>query len=608
MTRLAVPTVCQLLNAQAASRPATPAISWRRDGLGHTLTWEQYREQVYITASALLHLGVQAGQCVAVLAGNRVEHLMADLASAHCGAASLSLYPTLAAEQLAYIVADAQPAVIIVEGDAALARIRQLPWVRANRPVLVALDDDHDGPAGSSSQDDHDLSWADMTRLGERSRADTDSRLQERIDAVRPEDPLTYIYTSGTTGPSKGVIVTHRNVLHQVESLLRTGSYDYEYRSISYLPLAHVAERTASVYLPLRLGGHVLCCPDAGQLSEFIRGHRPSFFMAVPRFWEKLRAGVEMVVDSPAFEPHHAQLEKERRILRDEWQLRHTDAPVPAGLRIDAMRAKEGVVRDLRTALGLDQTVFAMSCGAPIADEVTEFFASIGVQVGQAYGLSESGGAVVCDRPGDGSRGSVGLPLPGYEIRIAEDGEVLVRSPANTTGYRNRPEATAELLTPEGWLHTGDIGHLDEVGRLHITDRKKELIITSAGKNIAPTAIESLLTGHQFLDWVVAVGEGRKYVVTLLTVNPQGLRAFAEAHGIHGAATDELIKHSAVLDAVRTLVDEANVNLSRPEQIKHFALLADQWSVETGELTPTFKLRRNVIHEKYRDRVDALYR
>jgi long-chain acyl-CoA synthetase len=272
MTRPAARTVCQLLSTQAASRPAAPAISWERDGLRHTLTWDQYREQVYITASALLRLGVQAGQSVAVLAGNRVEHLLTDMAAAHCGAASVSLYATLAAEQLAHVVADAQPAVIIFEGGEAHERIRQLPYVNANRPVLVALD----GPAGSPSQDDHDLSWADLTQLGEHSHAETDSWLEERIDAARPEDALTYVYTSGTTGPSKGVVLTHRNVLHLVESLTRTGNFDYEYRSVSYLPLAHIAERMWSIYLPLRLGGHVLCCPDTGQLPEFIRAHRPS--------------------------------------------------------------------------------------------------------------------------------------------------------------------------------------------------------------------------------------------------------------------------------------------------------------------------------------------
>jgi long-chain acyl-CoA synthetase len=310
---------------------------------------------------------------------------------------------------------------------------------------------------------------------------------------------------------------------------------------------------------------------------------------------------------SPIFEQHHAELERERRILKEEWQLRRTDAPVAASLRTDAMRAREGVLRDLRTALGLDQTMFAASAAAPIAEDLIEFFASIGLEIGQGYGLSECGGAAVVDRFGGGSRGSVGLPLPGYEIRIAEDGEVQVRSPANTTGYRNRPDATAELFTPDGWLRTGDIGHLDEAGRLHITDRKKDVIITSAGKNIAPTAIESLLTGNQFLDRVIAMGEGRKYLVALLTADPPRLRAFAEAHRIRDTATDELIKHPAVLDTVRTLVDEANANLSRPEQIKNFALLADQWSVETGELTPTFKLRRSAIREKYREHVERLY-
>ena len=247
------------------------------------------------------------------------------------------------------------------------------------------------------------------------------------------------------------------------------------------------------------------------------------------------------------------------------------------------------------------------SGAAPISDDVLSFFASLGVEIIQGYGLTETGGVAVSDRLSTASRGSVGLPLPGVEIHIADDGEILVRSPGNTPGYRNRPDADAELFTSGGWLRTGDIGRIDEAGRLHITDRKKDIIITAAGKNIAPTAIESRVVGQSFVDQVLAFGDARPYVVALLTAKPENLLAFARAQGISGADPDELVHHPAVLTQAQRVVDQTNSHLSRPEQIKRFRLLATTWSVESGELTPTLELRRAVIHHRHADDLAALY-
>ncbi|GAA3045188.1 AMP-dependent synthetase/ligase [Pseudonocardia yunnanensis] len=590
-------SICALLEQQARLRPQAPAVSELRDGELHTMTWANYRQCVIDAASAFLDLGLQARETVAILAGNRVEHLVADLATAHCGAVSVTLYPTLSAEQLAHVASDAEPRIIVVDGPASLARVAEIPWVVQNRPVLVALDVDGEPTQG-------ELHWQELTAG---HRAQQDATLRSRQAAIRADDPVTYVYTSGTTGPSKGVVLTHGNMRWMAGAVVRAGLADCEYRAISYLPLAHIAERLWSVYLLLQTGGHVLCCPAPDRLAEYLRVFRPSFFMAVPRVWEKLRLGAERLLASPTFSSREDELTRGRDTLRCEWAQRYDDAPVPAALRMQAALAREGALRDVRAALGLERALMTASAAAPIADDVLSFFASLGIEIIQGYGLTETGGVAVCDRLGTASRGSVGLPLPGAEIRIAGDGEILVRSPGNAPGYRNRPDADAELFATGGWLRTGDIGRIDEAGRLHITDRKKDIIITAAGKNIAPTAIEFRVAGRSFVDQVLAFGDARPYVVALLTATPENLLEFARSQHISGADPHELVHHPAVLARAQCVVDEANSHLSRPEQIKRFRLLATTWTVESGELTPTFKLRRSVIHHRHADDLAALY-
>lgn len=590
-------TVTALLHSQAAAHGDQPALSWQAGTAVETVTWSQYRDQVIEVAAAFLELGLQARQTVAIVAGNRAEHLIADLAAVHCGAATASLYQTLADDQLAQVIADARPAIIVAEHEA-LRRVEQVHWVRENRPHLIALDDT--APDGG-----HD--WAGLTAVGAHHRDGAEAELGRRVSEIAPGDPLTYVYTSGTTGPPKGVVLTHANLAAQTEALVRSGGFDYDYRSVSFLPLAHIAERLWSLYLPLRVGGHVWCCPDAGTLVDALRAHRPSYVMAVPRVWEKLRAGIETALRSPAFDDSRDEADADRATLRREWSSRHNDEHVPAHLHAGAQRAQEGVLRDVRTMFGLDRVMVASSAAAPIHSELLEFFASLGIHLLQGYGLTETGGVAVCERPGGSGRGSVGLPLPGVEVKIAGDGEILLRGPSNTAGYRNRADATADLLTADGWLRTGDIGRVDEAGRVHLTDRKKELIITASGKNIAPTQVESRLAGRSFIDQALVFGEARPYLVALLTIDDTRLRVFADQHGLPRTDTVALLEHPAVRSEADTVVAEANSHLSRPEQVKRFVLLPDVWGTGTGELTPTLKPRRRVIHQKYTEQLTALY-
>ncbi|MFC9871793.1 AMP-dependent synthetase/ligase [Nocardia salmonicida] len=593
-----ITTLCQLLAATAIEYPERPAVSWDLDEV-RTMTWFAFRERVLDVAGGLLRLGVAPGDSVAILAPNRPEHLIVDLAALHCGGVPISVYPTMAAEQIDHVLADCRASMIIVADPQQQNVIRELPWVVANAPKLV-LFDQTDAPKPPT-----EFTWAELAEVGEGSRDWVAEELDARMAAIEPSDPATIVYTSGTTGMPKGVVLTHENILWEVESLVGTGTLDYDYRSVSHLPLAHIAERLWSLYLPLRLGGHAFCCPDPGQLIRALQVHRPSFLMTVPRVWQKLQAAAEQVIASPRFKSAQADIDRGRHLLRSVAADRLDDRNVLASSAAAASLAREGALRDVRKVLGLDRVMFACAGAAPMSHDLRVELASLGIDIYLGYGMTETAGIATCDRLGCGGRDAVGLPLPGVQIRIAPDGEVLVRSRGNTPGYLGVRDTRA--IYTDQWLHTGDIGYLDAAGRLHITDRRKELLITSSGKNIAPAAIETRLTGRSFLDCAVAVGNDRPYIVVLLTADPVRLAEFARLRGIPEASVEALSAHPVVLTEIDAVMDEVNRGLSRPEQVKKYRLLPDIWSTGSGELTPTSKLRRNVITSKYQDVIEDLY-
>lgn len=583
-----------LLDDQAERIPDHPALSWISQDGRETLTWAEYRQQVWCAASGFLDMGVQPGETVAILASNIVEHYVADLATILCGAATVSLYPTLVNEQLAHILADAQPVVVVTADPTAADCIsRALPKDSAARIVCVQGE-------GQGSAD----SWVDVITRGSASLPANHGQLSARLANSRGDDVATYVYTSGTTGMPKGVILTHANLLFEMEAFDRMGFFIGGYRVISYLPLAHIAERLWSLYFPLKTGGNVLLCPDHGQLLTSLRLQRPSYFMGVPRVWEKLRDAAKTILSTEPYIGRSAEVAADREVLAQAWSLTQ-DGTLAAEHRVRALQAREGILHDLRRDLGLDKTVNPSSGAAALPEDLRDFWSSLGVDISQAWGLSETTGVAVWERIGGGSRGSAGFALPGCEIAIAEDGEILVRSPGNTPGYRNTNRAESGLFIGD-WLATGDIGYLDEAGRLHVTGRKKEMIVNGAGKNISPAAIEDKISGHGFINQVVAIGDGRPFITGLMTVDEPALMSFANARGLAGTVA-ELVIHPAVLQEAQKVVDSANERLSRPEQVKRFRLVTDQWSVDSGDLTPTFKLRRRVVLARYSAVVDSLY-
>jgi long-subunit acyl-CoA synthetase (AMP-forming) len=555
-----------------------------------TLTWSELAAQVGRIAGGLASLGVGKGDTVALMLSNRPEFVACDLAAVALGAVPFSIYQTSSPEQIAYVAGDAKARIAIVEAaylDAFEQAREELPEVE--HVVVLDAEGGTETLAGLEALDpDFDAAAAGA--------------------AVEPDDLLTLIYTSGTTGPPKGVQLTHRNLFTLVSSM--EGVIDFPERggrAISWLPAAHIAERGANYYTPVIKGLEIAICPDPREIIQFLPQIRPTWFFAVPRVWEKLKAGLEAML---AGLPEEQRQPVERGLAAGLEKVRHEQRgePVPEDVAAAAAKADEEMFAALRQQLGLDQAQAVSAGAAPTPLEVLEFFHAIGIPVGELWGMSETCGIATVNPLDRIKLGTVGLPVPGVELKLAGDGEVLVRSEANMPGYRNMPEKTAETIDAEGWLHTGDIGELDEDGYLRIVDRKKELIINAAGKNMSPASIESKLkAASPLIGQVAAIGDGRRYNVALIVLDPDFAPVWAQGEGIADADLESLAAHDAVRKAIAGAVEAANERMARVEQIKKFKILPAEWAPGGEELTPTMKLKRKPIERKYEAEIEALY-
>jgi len=553
-------------------------------------SWNELASQVSRIAGGLASLSVRKGDTVALMLANRPEFVACDLAAVALGAVPFSIYQTSSPEQIAYVVGDAGARVAIVEAPF----LDAFEQARADLPELehlIVLD----GEGGSET-------------LAELEARDPGFDPGATGRAVGPDDLLTLIYTSGTTGPPKGVQLTHRNLLTLVASVDDLVPFPEEGGCvISWLPAAHIAERGANYYLPVVKGLEIQICPDPREIVQFLSRARPTWFFAVPRVWEKLKAGLEAMLAGlpeeqrePVERGFDAALEKVRREQRGEQ--------VPEEIAAAAAGADEAMFAGLRRQLGLDRAVAVSVGAAPTPVEVLEFFHAIGIPVGELWGMSETCGVATCNPPERIKLGTVGPPVPGVELRLAGDGEVLVRGDANMPGYRNMPEKTAETIDAEGWLHSGDIGELDEDGYLRIVDRKKELIINAAGKNMSPAGIEAKLkAASPLIGQVAAVGDGRRYNVALIVLDPDFAPVWAQGRGIEDASPESLARNDAVRAEIESAVEAANRRMARVEQIKKFRILPTEWAPGADELTPTMKLKRKPIERKYEAEIEALY-
>jgi long-chain acyl-CoA synthetase len=586
---LSAATLAQAFRITAAERLDEVAIRTRGDAF--TITWGELRERVDALAGGLAKLGVGRGDSVALMLSNRPEFHLCDLAAMMLGATPFSIYNTYTPEQIRYVVADAGAKVLICEQQ-------YLPQVREARRELPALEYviviDGEAPLGTLALSDVEGSNPDF---------DVDAAVAQ----IKSNDVLTLIYTSGTTGPPKGVQLVHRNLLATVEGIEDLIEFPRDGRVVSWLPAAHVAERNAHHYLPIVFGLQITCCDDPREVLSYLPEVRPSWFFAVPRIWEKLKAGLETMVAAQPEERQQALQAALDAAVR-KVRMEQAGVAVPAELAEQVAKADAEIFAGLREMLGLDQ-VEAINVGAaPTPVEVLEFFHAIGLPLAELWGMSETCGAGSVNPPSKIKLGTVGPPAPGIEIKLDEDGEVLVKSDVVMLGYRNLPEKTAEAFTDDGWLRTGDIGAFDEDGYLSIIDRKKELIISAAGKNMSPANIEATIkSASPLIGQACCIGDRRPYNTALIVLDADFAPAWAAQQGIEDTTLAALAGEERVRAAVQEAIDGANQKLARVEQIKKFELVAGDWLPGGDELTPTMKLKRKPIAEKYERAIDALY-
>jgi long-chain acyl-CoA synthetase len=588
-----------LLLCRAAEMPGRPAMRRFTTGVWASWTWRDYADGAAQVGMALAQLGVAAGDRVAIHSNNRPEWLIADVGAQGVGASPVGIYPTSPAAEVEYILGHSEAVVLIAEDEEQLDKVLEvrdrLPGLRKivvidERTVLRHLDDPQI------------ITWRELVAMG----VGHEAGWRERVDALRPGDTAVIVYTSGTTGPPKGAMLSNANLVAAAETFRRAFDSDVDDEVLSYLPLCHVAERLFSAVNALRTGYVV----NFGRGGEFfatdLRDVQPTIFLGVPRVWEKMAATVEIRMNDASRLKRGLYgwaVHRGRSAARDRM-----DGDMGLANRLMTWITHLLVFRSLRDKLGLRRVRIALSGAAPIAPEVLEYFWAIGVEVREGYGQTENT-AVATYTPADDVRiGKVGKALPGVEIRIAEDGEILTRSAANFVGYLKNPEATAAAINADGWLHTGDVGELDAAGFLMITDRKKDLIITAGGKNVSPSEIENLLKVSPFVKEAVVVGDGRKYLVALIGIELDTVGDWARRRELAYTTYGDLAAKPEVVALIGEWVDHVNRDLARVEQIKAFRLLDRELDQTGGELTATQKVKRRAVEQQFAAPIEEMYR
>ncbi len=575
-----------------------PAQRAKVGGAWVDISWRQLGQTVRELALGLLALGRRQGEAVALLSQSQAEWVQADFAIFSAGCATIPIYPTYPPEQIAYIVNDSEAKTLIVEDAAQLAKALEARAEMKGLEQIILISGQADG------QDPAILDWAGLRALGRERAAALEPLLRERLAAVRPGDVASIVYTSGTTGPPKGVVQTHANHLAMLSSCREANPTSQGEVHLLFLPLAHSFARLEA-FQGIYNGLTTAFAENLDKVAENLREVSPHFICSVPRVFERVYARILAQVEGGP------PLKKKifywaLGVGRAVNQLRQAGRPIPAGLRIKHAIAHRLVFQKLHQALG-GRLRFCVSGGAPLSREIAEFFHAVGILILEGYGLTETCPALTFNRLERFKFGTVGQALPGVTLRIAEDGEILAKGPNIAAGYYKKPEATGEIFDRDGWFHTGDIGVLDAEGFLTITDRKKDLIVTAGGINIAPQNVENLLKGDPFISQAVVYGDRRPYPVALLTLNPEELAKFAASLGLQGLPPAELVRHPMIVERVRQIVEAKNAQLASYAKIKRFAILPEDFTQATGELTPTLKIKRKAIAEKCRDILESLY-
>jgi long-chain acyl-CoA synthetase len=571
------------------------AMRYKSDGAWQAITYGDLGEKIRQVSKALIAMGIQPGDMVGIFSQNRPEWSIADFGILGAGAVSVPIYATNTAAQAEYIVRDAELRMIFVGDANQRAKVQSFAAQYPGLETIVTFDD-NENPGK-----DVTLTFAALMARG--AGGDHAEERARRIRQTAPESLASIIYTSGTTGEPKGVMLSHANFLHQIAAVDANFDVGPADRSLCFLPLSHVYERSWSNYV-FSCGAQNNYIQNPREVLQYLSEVRPTAMVSVPRLYEKVYAAVMDRLENAA--PVRKRLfDWALAVGRRQAEARQAGRVPGLGLRLIHRLADRLVLRKLRDVVGGDKNFFSAG-GAPLSKDIEAFFLAAGLLVCQGYGLTETAPMVTCNAPHDFKFGTVGKPVPDCDVKIGKDGEILVKGPNVMQGYYKKPAATAEVLK-DGWFHTGDVGYVDNDGFLVITDRIKDLIITSGGKNIAPQRIETAVGCDHYIEQVTTIGDRRKYVSALIVPSYEALESYARSIGLSWQTREELLQHPAIIAFYRERIDRQSTELAGFETIKAFTLLPREFTQESGEITPTQKIKRKVVAEHYRREIDAMY-
>lgn len=585
-----------------------------------SISWSEYRETSKALAAGLMELGLKPGDTAFIMSNNTKEHNIADLGIVYTGATPSTLYKQLKFSQIEY-VANLMEAKVAIVGDLELfEEVNKAKKECINLEAIVLIN-------GYEEKKDLDYvySYHELIEKGREINSSDSSKLEKATATITPDSLACLIFTSGTTGKPKGVMISHKNVLWTIESLFgQMIPASMHPRIVSYLPMAHIAARAGDHYQAIYRVGQIFPVPVLEDMRDALPTIKPSVFLAVPRVWEKFKAGLETRIEE---NPKKDLIAKAiaNGLEKVEYEQKGENVPLMVKIK-DAVFSKL-VFSKFKEGLGIMDTEYFVTAAAPMNKDVHKWFHAIGIDVTEIYGMTEDTGPATIGIPGGAVEtfskklksegidvpkvlnpiGKVGIPIPGTEVKVEEDGELCLKGNHVTQGYFKAEEETKETFDSEGWLHTGDLAEIDNSGYVKIIGRKKEILITSAGKNIAPVEVEDLIKPHQLIGQVCVVGDGKKYLSALVVLDGDGgAEAWASDNGME-YSIESMASNPKVVDAIQKQVDEANSQVAQVQQIKKFVVLEKEWTDSSGELTPTLKLKRNVIAEMYSDEIESMY-
>ncbi len=592
-----IPEMFQKITAKFESG-TRPALMYKTGGKYEPISYADLRHRAEYFACGLASLGVRRGDRIAIIAENRPEWVISDQAIVALGAIDVPVYPTMSAKQNEYIFNDASVRIAIVSNQFQLSKVMRIREQVPSLQMIILMNE-----KGIVSEP-ATMYFSEVLRLGATYREQHPNLLEEAIRQVKPEDLLTLIYTSGTTGNPKGVMLSHRNLVTNIISSAQVINFGPDDVLLSFLPLSHTFERMAGYYTAFACGATIAYAESVETVRDNMMEVRPTIVTTVPRLFERIYSRVVKQIDAgPALEQKVFSwaIETGKKYVRAVRR-----GSVPLSLRMQHAVADKLVFRKLREKTG-GRMRFFVSGGAALAREPGEFFEAVGLSIIEGYGLTESSPVLAANRLDNYRFGTVGQAIPGVELRIGEDGEILARGPNIMQGYWRQPEATTQAIDKEGWLHTGDIGLIDEAGFVHITDRKKHLFVSSGGKNIAPQPIENLFLSSKYIEQLMLIGDRRMYLTALIVPDFEALKEYADAHKLPYSTPAELTRLTEINDLIGRTINEIQKDLANYERVRRFTLLDRQFTVEEGELTPTQKVRRAVVETKYAHVIESMY-